>query len=52
MLEFRSTTYVAGHSSSAWCAGMAFKTDVYEVGGHMIWGATARILGRLLLRPG
>ena len=39
---------VAGHRSSGWSAGMAFKTDVYEVDGHMIWGATARILGDLL----
>ncbi len=32
--------------------GMAFKTDVYEVDGHMVWGATARILGDLLFRLG
>jgi hypothetical protein len=31
---------------------MAFRTDVYEVGGHMIWGATARILGDFLARSG
>jgi 8-oxo-dGTP pyrophosphatase MutT (NUDIX family) len=30
--------------------GIAFRTDVYEVGGHMIWGATARILADLLRR--
>jgi 8-oxo-dGTP pyrophosphatase MutT (NUDIX family) len=26
------------------------RTPTYEVGGHMIWGATARILGELLAR--
>jgi 8-oxo-dGTP pyrophosphatase MutT (NUDIX family) len=30
--------------------GMAFKTHTYEVGGHVIWGATARILNDLLAR--
>jgi 8-oxo-dGTP pyrophosphatase MutT (NUDIX family) len=30
--------------------GIAFRTPTYEVGGHMIWGATARILGDLLSR--
>jgi 8-oxo-dGTP pyrophosphatase MutT (NUDIX family) len=33
--------------------GVPIKTDTYTVGGHLIWGATARILGMLLerLRP-
>jgi 8-oxo-dGTP pyrophosphatase MutT (NUDIX family) len=33
--------------------GVPIKTDTYTVGGHLIWGATARILGGLLerLRP-
>jgi 8-oxo-dGTP pyrophosphatase MutT (NUDIX family) len=33
--------------------GMPIKTDTYEVDGHLIWGATARIVGELLdrLRP-
>jgi hypothetical protein len=33
--------------------GVPIKTDTYTVGGHLIWGATARILGALLerLRP-
>jgi 8-oxo-dGTP pyrophosphatase MutT (NUDIX family) len=33
--------------------GVPIKTDTYTVGGHLIWGATARILGTLLerLRP-
>jgi len=30
--------------------GMAFKTHTYEVEGHLIWGATARILADLLAR--
>jgi 8-oxo-dGTP pyrophosphatase MutT (NUDIX family) len=33
--------------------GVPFRTDVYVVGDHLIWGATARILGDLLDRiPG
>jgi 8-oxo-dGTP pyrophosphatase MutT (NUDIX family) len=32
--------------------GVPFKTDTYTVGGAMIWGATARILGDLLERLG
>lgn len=30
--------------------GLPFRTDVYVVDGHLIWGATARILGDLLQR--
>ena len=30
--------------------GVPFRTDVYETGGHFIWGATARILSDLLQR--
>jgi 8-oxo-dGTP pyrophosphatase MutT (NUDIX family) len=30
--------------------GMAFRTTTYEVGSHVIWGATARILADLLRR--
>jgi 8-oxo-dGTP pyrophosphatase MutT (NUDIX family) len=30
--------------------GVAFRTDVYVVGEHLIWGATARILADLLQR--
>jgi 8-oxo-dGTP pyrophosphatase MutT (NUDIX family) len=30
--------------------GIPFRTPTYEVGGAMIWGATARILGDLLAR--
>ena len=30
--------------------GMPFRTDTYEVDGHVIWGATARIIADLLDR--
>ena len=30
--------------------GMPFRTDVYVVGDHLIWGATARIVADLLER--
>jgi 8-oxo-dGTP pyrophosphatase MutT (NUDIX family) len=30
--------------------GIPFRTPTYEAGGHLIWGATARILGDLLSR--
>ncbi|HEU4658034.1 MAG TPA: CoA pyrophosphatase [Capillimicrobium sp.] len=32
--------------------GVPFRTDVYVVGDHLIWGATARMLGDLLDRIG
>jgi 8-oxo-dGTP pyrophosphatase MutT (NUDIX family) len=51
VLEFSLDDLVAGHSIKRLVRrGMAFKTDVYEVGPHMVWGATARILGDLLNR--
>jgi hypothetical protein len=31
---------------------MPFRTDAYETGGHVIWGATARIVADLLDRVG
>ena len=30
--------------------GIPFRTPTYDAGGHVIWGATARILGELLGR--
>ena len=30
--------------------GMPFRTDAYETGGHLVWGATARIVADLLDR--
>jgi 8-oxo-dGTP pyrophosphatase MutT (NUDIX family) len=51
VLELSLDDLVAGHSLKRLVRrGMAFKTDVYEVGDHMVWGATARILGDLLSR--
>jgi 8-oxo-dGTP pyrophosphatase MutT (NUDIX family) len=51
VLEFALEDLVAGHSLKRLVRrGMAFKTDVYEMGPHMVWGATARILGDLLRR--
>ena len=49
VLEFRIEDLAAGHSMKRLVRrGIAFKTDVYEVDGHMVWGATARILADLL----
>ena len=51
VLELKLDDLVAGHSLKRLVRrGIAFKTDVYEVGGHMVWGATARILADLLSR--
>ena len=53
VLELALDDLEAGHSLKRMVRrGMAFKTDVYEVDGHMVWGATARILGDLLFRLG
>ena len=51
VLEFKLDDLVAGHCMKRLVRrGMAFRTDVYEVGEHMVWGATARILADLLTR--
>ena len=52
VLELRLDDLVAGHSVKRLVRrGLAFKTDVYEVGGgQLVWGATARILADLLRR--
>jgi len=51
VLELRLEDLLAGHSVKRLIRrGIAFRTDVYEVGGHTVWGATARILGDLLAR--
>ena len=51
VLELSLDDLIAGHSIKRLVRrGMAFKTDVYEVGPHMVWGATARILADLLRR--
>jgi 8-oxo-dGTP pyrophosphatase MutT (NUDIX family) len=51
VLELAIDDLIAGHSLERLVRrGMAFKSDVYRVDGHMVWGATARILGDLLRR--
>jgi 8-oxo-dGTP pyrophosphatase MutT (NUDIX family) len=51
VLELALDDLVAGHHLKRMVRrGMAFRTDVYEVDGHMVWGATARILGDLIQR--
>jgi 8-oxo-dGTP pyrophosphatase MutT (NUDIX family) len=51
VLELALDDLEAGHSLKRMVRrGMAFKTDVYEVDGHLVWGATARILGDLIAR--
>jgi 8-oxo-dGTP pyrophosphatase MutT (NUDIX family) len=53
VLELRVTDLVAGHSLQRLTRrGLTFETDVFETGGHTVWGATARILGDLLERLG
>ena len=51
VLEFALEDLVANHSLKRLVRrGIAFRTDVYEMGPHMIWGATARVLGDLITR--
>lgn len=51
VLEFALEDLVANHSLKRLVRrGIAFRTDVYEIGPHMVWGATARILGDLITR--
>lgn len=51
VLELALDDLVAGHSVQRLVRrGMAFTTDVYDVDGHRVWGATARILGDLIAR--
>lgn len=53
VLELRLEDLVAGHSTRRIVRrGRAFETEVYEVGEHQVWGATARILADLLARTG
>ena len=43
VLEFALDDLVANHSLKRLVRrGIAFRTDVYEMGPHMVWGATAR----------
>ncbi|HEY3209690.1 MAG TPA: CoA pyrophosphatase [Actinomycetota bacterium] len=49
VLEFRLADLVAhGAESEFEHEGRTFQTHVYEVDGHVIWGATARILWSLI----
>jgi 8-oxo-dGTP pyrophosphatase MutT (NUDIX family) len=51
VLEVPLATLVAGAGERRMVRrGMAFRTHTYEVGSHVIWGATARILADLLER--
>ena len=47
----RSATCAPATSAGACCAAACpFRTDVYVVGDHLIWGATARMVADLLAR--
>jgi 8-oxo-dGTP pyrophosphatase MutT (NUDIX family) len=51
VLELPLDAVRAGHGKRRLVRrGMPFRTDIYETGGHLIWGATARIVADLLER--
>jgi 8-oxo-dGTP pyrophosphatase MutT (NUDIX family) len=51
VLELSLPGLLAGHSRQRLLRrGVPFRTDVYELDGHVIWGATARILSDLFER--
>jgi 8-oxo-dGTP pyrophosphatase MutT (NUDIX family) len=51
VLELPLAAVRAGHGRRRLVRrGIAFRTDTYETGGHLIWGATARIVADLLAR--
>ena len=51
VLEFSLSDLRAGYSRQRLLRrGVPFRTDVYIVGEHLIWGATARMVGDLLER--
>jgi 8-oxo-dGTP pyrophosphatase MutT (NUDIX family) len=51
VLELPLAAIRAGHGRQRLLRrGVPFRTDVYVVGEHLIWGATARMLGDLLTR--
>jgi 8-oxo-dGTP pyrophosphatase MutT (NUDIX family) len=51
VLELRLDDLRAGYGERRLVRrGIPFRTPTYEVDGHVIWGATARILGELLGR--
>jgi 8-oxo-dGTP pyrophosphatase MutT (NUDIX family) len=51
VLELRLDDLRAGYGERRLVRrGIPFRTPTYDAGGHVIWGATARILGDLLAR--
>jgi 8-oxo-dGTP pyrophosphatase MutT (NUDIX family) len=53
VLELRLEALRAGYGERRLVRrGIPFRTPTYEAGGHVIWGATARILAELLSRTG
>jgi 8-oxo-dGTP pyrophosphatase MutT (NUDIX family) len=53
VMELPLSALVAGYAKRPMARhGFTFQTDTYVVGDHLIWGATARILGELLERLG
>jgi 8-oxo-dGTP pyrophosphatase MutT (NUDIX family) len=51
VLELSLDALRAGHGRRRLVRrGVPFRTDTYETGGHLIWGATARIVADLLDR--
>jgi 8-oxo-dGTP pyrophosphatase MutT (NUDIX family) len=53
VLELSLPALLAGYAQRPMTRrGFTFETDTYVVGDHLIWGATARILGDLLERLG
>lgn len=53
VLEFSLADLQAAHRfERLWSKGVPVRTDTYTVDGHLVWGATARILRTLLDRLG
>jgi len=53
VLELRLDDVAAGYGRRRLVRrGLPIRTDTYEVGGHVIWGATARMVADLLARLG
>ncbi|MGO4255404.1 NUDIX hydrolase [Marmoricola sp. RAF53] len=51
VLELPVADLVAGHRyERLWAKGVPVRTDTYTVDGHLVWGATARILSEYLAR--
>ena len=51
VLEFTLADLIAGHEMQRLLRkGVPIKTPTYTVGGHLVWGATARIVESLLER--